>query len=159
MSDPLCGWPCAGGQTHGRHADSRTERSLREVGRSPTRLLGEHPLATPAETPGNWRQHAIAPFRDVMTPPPFTDVDHRIKSVGGRPPEEQAEASHQGNGTRLRDAKHGDQTARFCSAAEADDLDGELDQCPGTPYESLGLGRSDQRRAVLDLHFGGDQLT
>jgi len=40
--------------------------------------VAPHPHATPAETPGNWRQHDIAPFPDGMTPPPFPDVDHRM---------------------------------------------------------------------------------
>jgi Fic family protein len=37
-----------------------------------------HPNATPAETPGNWRQHDIQPFPEGMTPPPFPEVDHRM---------------------------------------------------------------------------------
>jgi Fic family protein len=37
-----------------------------------------HPHATPAESPGNWRQHEIQPFPEGMTPPPFTELDHRI---------------------------------------------------------------------------------
>lgn len=47
---------------------------------------------------------------------------------------------------------------QFCSASEADDLDGEFDQGSGAPYERLCLGRSDQRGAVLDFALGGYQL-
>lgn len=37
-----------------------------------------HPHATPSETPGSWRQHDIAPFPQGMTPPPFSEIDHRM---------------------------------------------------------------------------------
>jgi hypothetical protein len=40
--------------------------------------VAPHPHATPAESPGNWRQRDIAPFPDGITPPPFPDVDHRM---------------------------------------------------------------------------------
>lgn len=45
---------------------------------TPVWNVAPHPHATPAETPGNWRQHDIAPFPDGMTPPPFPEVDHRM---------------------------------------------------------------------------------
>lgn len=38
--------------------------------------VAPHPHATPAETPGNWRQHDIQPFPEGMTPPSFPEVDH-----------------------------------------------------------------------------------
>jgi hypothetical protein len=37
-----------------------------------------HPHATPAESPGSWRQHDIQPFPEGMTPPPWPEVDPRI---------------------------------------------------------------------------------
>jgi Fic family protein len=37
-----------------------------------------HPHATPAESPGSWRQHDIQPFPEGMTPPPFPEIDHRM---------------------------------------------------------------------------------
>lgn len=45
---------------------------------TPVWNVAPHPHATPAETPGNWRQHDIHPFPDGMTPPPFPEVDHRM---------------------------------------------------------------------------------
>ena len=45
---------------------------------TPVWTVAPHPHATPAETPGNWRQHDIHPFPDGMTPPPFPEVDHRM---------------------------------------------------------------------------------
>ncbi len=40
--------------------------------------VAPHQHATPAEAPGNWRQHDIQPFPEGMTPPPFPEVDHRM---------------------------------------------------------------------------------
>lgn len=45
---------------------------------TPVWNVAPHPHATPAESPGNWRRHDIAPFPEGMTPPPFSEVDHRI---------------------------------------------------------------------------------
>ena len=53
-------------------------RTVHYEAMTPVWNVAPHPHATPAETPGNWRQHDIAPFPDGMTPPPFADVDHRM---------------------------------------------------------------------------------
>lgn len=53
-------------------------RTVHYEAMTPVWTVAPHPHATPAETPGNWRQHDIAPFPDGMTPPPFPDVDHRM---------------------------------------------------------------------------------
>ncbi|AXT86696.1 Fic family protein [Aeromicrobium sp. A1-2] len=53
-------------------------RTVHYEAMTPVWNVAPHPHATPAETPGNWRQHDIAPFPDGMTPPPFPDVDHRM---------------------------------------------------------------------------------
>ncbi len=45
---------------------------------TPVWNVAPHPHATPAETPGNWRQHDIQSFPEGMTPPPFPEVDHRM---------------------------------------------------------------------------------
>ena len=47
--------------------------------------VAPHPNATPTESPGNWREHEIAPFPGGMKPPPFPEVAHLmldwVKSV------------------------------------------------------------------------------
>ncbi|MEO6470316.1 MAG: Fic family protein [Aeromicrobium sp.] len=53
-------------------------RTVHYEAMTPVWNVAPHPHATPAETPGNWRQHDIAPFPDGMTPPPFPDVDHQM---------------------------------------------------------------------------------
>lgn len=53
-------------------------RTVHYEAMTPVWNVAPHPHATPAEAPGNWRQHDIAPFPDGMTPPPFPDVDHRM---------------------------------------------------------------------------------
>lgn len=45
---------------------------------NPAWNVAPHPHATPAEAPGNWRQHDIQPFPEGMAPPPFPEVDHRM---------------------------------------------------------------------------------
>jgi Fic family protein len=53
-------------------------RAIHYAAMTPVWNVAPHPHATPAETPGNWRQHDIATFPDGMTPPPFPEVDHRM---------------------------------------------------------------------------------
>jgi hypothetical protein len=45
---------------------------------TPVWNVAPHPHATPAETSGNWRRHDIQSFPEGMTPPPFSEVDHRM---------------------------------------------------------------------------------
>lgn len=40
--------------------------------------VAPHPHASPAESPGSWRQHDIQPFPEGMTPPSFAEVDARM---------------------------------------------------------------------------------
>lgn len=51
-------------------------RTVHYEAMTPVWNVAPHPHATPAETPGNWRQHDIQPFPEGMTPPPFPKVDH-----------------------------------------------------------------------------------
>ncbi len=53
-------------------------RTVHYEAMTPVWNVAPHPNATPAETPGNWRQHDIQPFPEGMTPPPFPEVDHRM---------------------------------------------------------------------------------
>ena len=53
-------------------------RTVHYEAMTPVWNVAPHPHATPAETPGNWRQHDIAPFPEGMTPPPFPEIDHRM---------------------------------------------------------------------------------
>ena len=53
-------------------------RTVHYEAMTPVWNVAPHPHATPAETPGNWRQHDIQPFPEGMTPPPFPEVDHRM---------------------------------------------------------------------------------
>lgn len=53
-------------------------RTVHYEAMTPVWNVAPHPHATPAESPGNWRQHDIQPFPEGMTPPPFPEVDHRI---------------------------------------------------------------------------------
>jgi Fic family protein len=53
-------------------------RTVHHETMTPVWNVAPHPYATPAETPGNWRQHDIQPFPEGMTPPPFPAVDHRM---------------------------------------------------------------------------------
>jgi Fic family protein len=45
---------------------------------TPVWNVAPHPHATADETPGNWRRHDIRSFPEGMTPPPFSEVDHRM---------------------------------------------------------------------------------
>jgi len=53
-------------------------RTVHYEAMTPVWNVAPHAHATPTETPGNWRQHDIAPFPEGMTPPPFPEVDHRM---------------------------------------------------------------------------------
>ncbi len=53
-------------------------RTVHYEAMTPVWHVAPHPHATPAETPGNWRQHDIQPFPEGMTPPPFPEIDHRM---------------------------------------------------------------------------------
>lgn len=53
-------------------------RTVHYEAMTPVWNVAPHPHATPAEAPGNWRQHEIHPFPEGMTPPPFVEVDHRL---------------------------------------------------------------------------------
>lgn len=58
-------------------------RTVHVEAMTPLWNVAPHPHATPAESPGNWRRHDIAPFPEGMTPPPFSEVDHRISDWVG----------------------------------------------------------------------------
>lgn len=45
---------------------------------TPVWNVAPHPQASSAESPGNWRRHEIHAFPEGMTPPPFTEIDHRV---------------------------------------------------------------------------------
>src|ERR1035437_4119730 len=49
-------------------------RTVHYEAMTPVWNVAPHPHATPAETPGNWRKHDIAPFPEGMTPPPFPEI-------------------------------------------------------------------------------------
>jgi hypothetical protein len=53
-------------------------RTVHYEAMTPVWHVAPHPHATPAETPGNWRQHDIQPFPEGMRPPPFPEIDHRM---------------------------------------------------------------------------------
>ena len=53
-------------------------RTVHYAAMNPVWGVAPHPHATPAESPGNWRQHDIQPFPEGMTPPPWPNIDHRI---------------------------------------------------------------------------------
>jgi len=51
-------------------------RTVHHNAMQPVWNVAPHPHATPAEEPGNWRQHDIQPFPEGMIPPPFSEVNH-----------------------------------------------------------------------------------
>ena len=53
-------------------------RTVHYEAMTPVWDVAPHAQATPAEAPGNWRQHDIQPFPEGMTPPPFPEVDHHM---------------------------------------------------------------------------------
>jgi Fic family protein len=53
-------------------------RTVHYEAMTPAWNVAPHPHATPAEAPGNWREHDIQPFPEGMTPPPFPEVAHRM---------------------------------------------------------------------------------
>lgn len=54
-------------------------RTVHHEAMTPVWNVAPHPHATLTETPGNWRQHDIQPFPEGMTPPPSSEVDHRMR--------------------------------------------------------------------------------
>jgi len=54
-------------------------RSVHHQAMTPVWDVAPHPHALPEESPGNWRRHEIQPFPEGMTPPPFAEIDHRIR--------------------------------------------------------------------------------
>lgn len=54
-------------------------RSVHHQAMTPVWDVAPHQHALPEESPGNWRRHEIQPFPEGMTPPPFTEVDHRMR--------------------------------------------------------------------------------
>lgn len=50
---------------------------------TPVWTVAPHPHATPAETPGNWRQHDIQTFPEGMKPTSVVDIDHRMADWAG----------------------------------------------------------------------------
>lgn len=54
-------------------------RAVHHQAMTPVWDVAPHPHATPAESPGNWRQHEIQPFPEGMKPPPFPDIDHLMR--------------------------------------------------------------------------------
>ena len=67
-----------GDWTTGDLLSTQEVRTVHYEAMTPVWNVASHPHATPAETPGNWRQHDIAPFPEGMTPPPFPEIDHRM---------------------------------------------------------------------------------
>ncbi|MDX6217568.1 MAG: hypothetical protein QOG99_3152 [Frankiales bacterium] len=53
-------------------------RNVHYEAMTPVWGVAPHPHATPAESPGSWRQHDLQPFPEGMTPPPWPEVDPRI---------------------------------------------------------------------------------
>lgn len=53
-------------------------RHVHKLALQPVWDVAPHEDATPAEAPGNWRQHDIEPFPDGMKPPDFTDVPRLV---------------------------------------------------------------------------------
>ncbi|MGL5859020.1 MAG: Fic family protein [Angustibacter sp.] len=54
-------------------------RSVHHQAMTPVWNVAPHPHGTDAESPGNWRRHEIQPFTEGFQPPPFTEVDHRMR--------------------------------------------------------------------------------
>lgn len=54
-------------------------RSVHHLAMTPVWDVAPHPHASPSESPGNWREHEIQPFPYGMQPPPFTELDARMR--------------------------------------------------------------------------------
>lgn len=67
-----------GGWTSGDLLSLQEVRTVHHEAMAPVWNVAPHPHATASETPGNWRQHDIQPFPEGMTPPPSSEVDHRM---------------------------------------------------------------------------------
>lgn len=73
-----------GGWTTGGLLTIQEVRTVHHEAMTPVWNVAPHPHATPAETPGNWRQHDIQPFPEGMTPPSFPEVDHLMADWVGQ---------------------------------------------------------------------------
>lgn len=73
-----------GGWTTGDLLTIQEVRTVHYEAMTPVWNVAPHPHATPAETPGNWRQHDIQPFPEGMTPPSFPEVDHLMADWVGQ---------------------------------------------------------------------------
>lgn len=73
-----------GGWTTGDLLTIQEVRTVHYEAMTPVWNVAPHPHATPAETPGNWRQHDLQPFPEGMTPPSFPEVDHLIADWVGQ---------------------------------------------------------------------------
>jgi fido (protein-threonine AMPylation protein) len=68
------------GAWSGAELVSLTEiRQIHRMALGPVWDVSPHPHGTDRESPGNFREHDIAPFPGGMTPPPWTDVPHEIR--------------------------------------------------------------------------------
>lgn len=54
-------------------------RHMHYLSMTPTWTIEPHPHATEDERPGSFRRHEIAGFPGGMKPPPWTEVDHRMR--------------------------------------------------------------------------------
>jgi Fic family protein len=54
-------------------------RHIHHLCMTPVWTVAPDPHAESMEGPGNFRRHEIAPFADGMTPPSWTEVDHRMR--------------------------------------------------------------------------------
>jgi len=53
-------------------------RHIHHLCMTPVWTVDPHPHADDAESPGSFRRHEIMPFPDGMTPPSWTEIDHRL---------------------------------------------------------------------------------
>lgn len=67
-----------GDWTNGDLLSIQEVRTVHYEAMNPVWGVAPRPHATPAETPGSWRQHDIQPFPEGMTPPSFPEVDHQM---------------------------------------------------------------------------------
>jgi Fic family protein len=67
-----------GDGTTGELLNIQEVRTVHYEAMTPVWHVAPHAHATPTETPGNWREHDIQPFPEGMTPPPHSEIDHRM---------------------------------------------------------------------------------
>lgn len=63
-----------GDWTDGKHLSLTEVRRIHEMAMTPVWDVEPDPTATPAESPGSFREHDIQPFPGGMTPPPSVEV-------------------------------------------------------------------------------------